>query len=52
MVGQDVLQEVSEVLFNELAFLRIMKELDDVDEVEKMRKPPVFGGGVSTCVGA
>ncbi|XP_076446756.1 uncharacterized protein LOC143284040 isoform X2 [Babylonia areolata] len=42
-VGEDVLLDMSEVLFNELAFLRIMRDLDDPAAFEKMRSQPWFG---------
>ncbi|PVD34338.1 hypothetical protein C0Q70_05609 [Pomacea canaliculata] len=35
--GEDLLLDMSEVLFNELAFLRIMKDLDDPRAVEKIK---------------
>ncbi|KAL8569320.1 hypothetical protein ACOMHN_024268 [Nucella lapillus] len=41
-VGEDVLMDMSEVLFNELAFLRIMRDLDDPAAFEKMRSKPWF----------
>ncbi|KAK7496607.1 hypothetical protein BaRGS_00012259 [Batillaria attramentaria] len=40
--GEDLLLDMSEVLFNELAFLRIMKDLDDPAAVERMRNKSWF----------
>ena len=41
-VGEDVLLDMSEVLFNELAFLRIMRDLDNPVAMEKIRKQSWF----------
>ena len=47
-VGEDVLLDMSEVLFNELAFLRIMRDLDNpAVALEKMRSQSWFS--VSTA---
>ena len=40
--GGDLLVDMSEVLFNELAFLRLMKDLDDPLIAEKMQKTQVW----------
>jgi len=36
--GEDLLVDMSEVLFNELAFFRLMQDLDDPSITEKMKK--------------
>jgi pericentriolar material 1 protein len=36
--GEDLLVDMSEVLFNELAFFRLMQDLDDPLIAEKMKK--------------
>lgn len=49
-VGEDVLLDMSEVLFNELAFLRIMRDLDNPVAMEKIRKQSWFNSVCTLAV--
>ena len=39
--GEDLLVDLSEILFNELAFFRLMQDLDD-PKVQAMTNPPTL----------
>lgn len=45
--GEEVLVDISEILFNELAFFKLMQDLDDPDMKDKLAQTKwrVCGGG-------
>ena len=48
--GEDLLVEMSDVLFNELAFFKLMQDLDDPNVTGKLRQtewPNPMVGGIS-----
>ena len=47
--GEDLLVDMSEVLFNELAFFRLMQDLDDPLIAEKMQQAQ-YGSEEEVCI--
>lgn len=47
--GEDLIVDMSEVLFNELAFFRLMQDLDDPLIAEKMKKAQEVAMEVHIC---